>query len=150
MRASSVAKTLAATVAAAIFLSGLVLDNLKLSPPPAASHRVDVRADFGQDPKTCYPDNWADPDLAVKHYCAKQTWNSPCQPFTPQTIAAFSTGLQQCFSTALQLFDEVLIAPHLDPLGDTSLRPKWRNMLRFDPLKKDNEGFRCGWQDGWS
>jgi hypothetical protein len=37
---------------------------------------------------------------------------------------------------------QVLIAPHLDPLGDTSKRPKWRNMLRFDPLGKDSNGYR--------
>lgn len=35
-----------------------------------------------------------------------------------------------------------MIAPHLDPLGDTKLRPKWRNMLRFDPLEKDERGYR--------
>lgn len=101
--------------------------------------RVDKR-DFGQDPNMCYPDNWADPNLAVKYYCIKQAWNSGCEAVTPGAIAAFTAGLQQCFSTALQLFDEVLIAPHLDPIGDTSKRPKWRNMLRFDPLEKDANG----------
>lgn len=45
-------------------------------------------------------------------------------PLLAGAIAAFTAGLSQCFSTALQLFDEVLIAPHLDPLGDTSKRPK--------------------------
>lgn len=65
-----------------------------------------------------------DTNLAVSTYCYKQAWDSSCTPFTPKAIADFSDGLQQCFKTALTLFDEVLIAPHLDPLGDTSKRPK--------------------------
>jgi hypothetical protein len=42
----------------------------------------------------------------------------------------------------VQLFDEVLIAPHLDPVAGSSKRGKWRNMLRFNPLQKDEYGYR--------
>jgi hypothetical protein len=34
---------------------------------------------------------------------------------------------------ASQLFDEIMVAPHLD---DGLKRGKWRNMLHFDPLWK--------------
>lgn len=71
------------------------------------AHRVDKRGDYGQDPKQCYPTNWADPDLSVKHYCFKADWQSACAPLTPAAVEAFRAGLQRCFETALTYFDEV-------------------------------------------
>jgi hypothetical protein len=57
-------------------------------------------------------------------------------------FAVFCLPFLQCLSLAVQLFDEVLVAPHLDPVAGSSKRGKWRNMLRFDPLQKDQHGFR--------
>ena len=39
---------------------------------------------------------------------------------------------------AAELFDEIMVAPHLD---DGLKRGKWRNMLHFDPLWEDPQGY---------
>lgn len=96
--------------------------------------------DAAQDPAKCFPDLWASTDLRVDYYCAKWKWDAPCEPFALNVTANFRAGLQACFAVAAQLFDEVLIAPHLDPVVTTK-RTKWRNFLLFDPLWKDKHGY---------
>ena len=60
--------------------------------------------------------------------------NSGCEPWTRKELAAFTRGLTTCLSTAFDLFDNVLLSPHLD---DGTKTGHWRNMLMFDPFKKD-------------
>uniref|UniRef100_A0A383VDD3 Glycoside hydrolase family 42 N-terminal domain-containing protein n=1 Tax=Tetradesmus obliquus TaxID=3088 RepID=A0A383VDD3_TETOB len=93
-----------------------------------------------QDQNACLPDNWADTDLRVDYYCSKWAWDAPCKPFTKKSIASFRDAMRKCLSLAVQLYEEVLIAPHLDLVAGSSKRGKWRNMLRFDPLQKDRHG----------
>lgn len=50
----------------------------------------------------------------------------------------FRTGFTNCLRVAVELFDEILIAPHLD---DGLKRGKWRNFLHNDPLWKDPHGY---------
>lgn len=61
-------------------------------------------------------------------------WNSNCEPFSDATVQRFKTGIKQCIQKAHDMFDEVLISPHLD---DGTKTMHWRNMLWFDPLVKD-------------
>jgi hypothetical protein len=110
------------------------------------------------------------------YFCSRYEWDSPCQPFTKETIARFAKGFKACLqkvgghlrrhglltraswrrrpppSTVPQgpepaptpcshpshqahdLFDEVLISPHVD---DATKTGHWRNTLLFDPLEKD-------------
>eukprot|EP00879_Flechtneria_rotunda_P009575 GHRR01010021.1.p1 GENE.GHRR01010021.1~~GHRR01010021.1.p1 ORF type:complete len:348 (+),score=101.28 GHRR01010021.1:1467-2510(+) len=49
--------------------------------------------------------------------------------------------MQDCLSLAVQLYDEVLVTPHLDAAAGSRISPKWRNMLRFDPIAKDQYGY---------
>lgn len=114
------------------------------NPLHTRSTRYDAK-DAAQDPRRCYPDNWADASLSVDYFCAKWAWDAPCAPFNASVVAAFRGGMTACLRVAAQLFDTVLVAPHLDPAAGSMARPKWRNMLRFDPLVKDKHGFRCAW-----
>ena len=84
-------------------------------------------------PGICYPDNWAE-NQKVDYFCSRYEWDSRCEPFTPKTIARFSKGFKDCLQKAHDMFDEVLISPHLDDATKTS---HWRNTLLFDPLQKD-------------
>lgn len=84
----------------------------------------------------CHPDNWAATNK-VDYYCQKHEWNSECLPFNEQSLATFREGFKHCLSVAAELFDEIMVAPHLD---DGLKRGKWRNMLHFDPWWKDVNG----------
>ncbi|KAF6262006.1 hypothetical protein COO60DRAFT_1625174 [Scenedesmus sp. NREL 46B-D3] len=88
-------------------------------------------------PNTCHADNWSLQNK-VEYYCQKHEWNSDCRPFDQGALDTFRRGLTDCFKVAASLFDEVLIAPHLD---EGLKRGKWRNMLHFDPLWKDPNGY---------
>jgi hypothetical protein len=88
-------------------------------------------------PDTCYPDNWA-LNTTVDYFCSKWEWDSACEPFTAATIARFAKGIKDCIQKAHDMFDEVLMSPHLD---DASKTMHWRNTLWFDPLAKDSKGF---------
>jgi len=88
---------------------------------------------------TCDPDGWAKTDQKVDFFCNKEEWNSPCVPFTPSIIEQLTKGFTGCLKSAFEQFDEVLIAPHLD---DGLKRGHWRNLLHYDPLKKDIYGYR--------
>lgn len=87
---------------------------------------------------TCGPDTWAKTDQHVDYYCNKDVWDSPCVPFTQAVIDELTAGFARCFKFAFEHFDELLLAPHLD---DGLKRGHWRNLLHFDPLKKDAHGF---------
>jgi hypothetical protein len=87
----------------------------------------------------CDPDRWAKTDQRVDYYCMKDVWDSPCLPFNTDTIRQFKEGIKGCLKEAFELFDEVLISPHLD---DGLKRGHWRNLLHYDPLKKDRYGNR--------
>ena len=85
----------------------------------------------------CHPDNWAE-GQHVDYYCEKWEWDSACEPFTAERVARFAKGFKDCLQKAHDLFDEVLVSPHLD---DGTKTMHWRNMLMFDPLQKDAHGF---------
>lgn len=88
-------------------------------------------------PNTCHADNWSLQNK-VEYYCQKHEWNSDCRPFDSAALDTFRRGIRDCFKVAASLFDEILIAPHLD---EGLKRGKWRNMLHFDPLWKDPNGY---------
>ncbi|KAI8472826.1 MAG: hypothetical protein J3K34DRAFT_519379 [Monoraphidium minutum] len=88
-------------------------------------------------PNTCHPENWAE-NQKVDYYCNKWEWDSPCEAFSWDKIARFEKGFKDCLQKAHDMFDEVLISPHLD---DGTKTMHWRNMLWFDPLVKDKHGF---------
>lgn len=85
----------------------------------------------------CYPDNWAR-QSKIDYLCSKWEWDSKCMPWTPEAIANMTKGIKDCIKEAHDLFDEVLISPHLD---DATNSMHWRNTLTFDPLKKDRYGY---------
>jgi len=87
-------------------------------------------------PNTCHPDNWAAQNK-VDYYCQRHEWNSDCVAFNPQTVKVFADGIKSCLKVAAELFDEIMVAPHLD---EGLKRGKWRNMLHFDPLWQDPNG----------
>ncbi|GBF95536.1 hypothetical protein Rsub_08517 [Raphidocelis subcapitata] len=84
----------------------------------------------------CYPDNWAEMQ-SVDYFCSRWEWDKPCEPFTKDTIARFAKGFKDCLQKAHDMFDEVLISPHLD---DGTKTMHWRNTLMFDPLQPDQKG----------
>lgn len=86
---------------------------------------------------TCYPDNWSLQNK-VDYYCYKHEWNSDCRPWDDKALTTFRTGFTSCLKVAVELFDEFLIAPHLD---DGLKRFKWRNFLHNDPLWEDPYGY---------
>ncbi|GBF92700.1 hypothetical protein Rsub_05069 [Raphidocelis subcapitata] len=88
-------------------------------------------------PNVCHPDNWAE-NQKVSYYCSRFEWNSNCEPFNAQNIARFEKGIKGCIQKAHDMFDEVLISPHLD---DGTKTMHWRNMLFFDPYTKDKYGY---------
>lgn len=87
-------------------------------------------------PNTCHPDNWSLQNK-VDYYCQRHEWNSDCQAFNPATVKVFADGIKSCIKVAAELFDEIMVAPHLD---EGLKRGKWRNMLHFDPLWQDPNG----------
>jgi hypothetical protein len=87
-------------------------------------------------PNTCHADNWSIQNKA-EYYCQRHEWNSDCVAFNPQTVKVFADGIKSCFKVAAELFDEIMVAPHLD---EGLKRGKWRNMLHFDPLWEDPNG----------
>ncbi len=70
----------------------------------------------------------------MDYYCNKWEWDSPCEPFSQDKIDRFTKNFKACLQKAHDMFDEVLISPHLD---DGTKTMHWRNMLWFDPLEKD-------------
>jgi hypothetical protein len=88
-------------------------------------------------PGVCHADNWAQ-NQKVDYYCDKWEWDSPCEPFDAMRVERFAKGIKDCIQKAHDMFDEVLMSPHLD---DGTKTMHWRNMLWFDPLEKDSKGF---------
>eukprot|EP00878_Enallax_costatus_P023723 GHUV01025260.1.p1 GENE.GHUV01025260.1~~GHUV01025260.1.p1 ORF type:complete len:363 (+),score=80.93 GHUV01025260.1:1282-2370(+) len=88
-------------------------------------------------PNTCHADNWSVQNK-VDYYCYKDEWNSDCRQWDDAAVTTFRTGLTNCFKVAVDLFDEILVAPHLD---EGLKRGKWRNFLHNDPLWKDPYGY---------
>ena len=68
---------------------------------------------FKNETQTCHPDNWA-VNSVVDHYCAHWTYEGGCQPWSPAAVANFTRGLSACLTLAFDMFDSVLISPHLD------------------------------------
>jgi hypothetical protein len=66
-------------------------------------------------------------------------WDQPCEEYKnrPELISRFAVGFKNCLQEAHDMFDDVLISPHLD---DGTLSGHWRNMLIMDPLQKDRNG----------
>lgn len=87
--------------------------------------------------RTCNPDAWAEASR-VDRYCYYYRWEDGCVPFNAAMVERVTTGLTGCLTAAFDLFDEVLVSPHLD---DGTRTGHWRNMLVFDPLAKDAGGF---------
>ncbi|KIZ04437.1 hypothetical protein MNEG_3525 [Monoraphidium neglectum] len=85
----------------------------------------------------CNAEAWAE-NQVVDHYCDKWEWDSPCEAFSWDKVSRWETGMKDCIKKAHDMFDTVLISPHLD---DGTKTMHWRNMLWFDPLKKDKNGF---------
>lgn len=88
----------------------------------------------------CNPDGWAETQK-VDAYCARYVWDQPCEEYSasrPELTRRFADGFRACLQEAHDLFDDVLISPHLD---DGTLSGHWRNMLVMDPLQKDRNGF---------
>lgn len=85
----------------------------------------------------CNAEAWAE-NQKVDYFCDKWEWDSPCEAFNQDKVQRFERGIKSCIQKAHDLFDEVLISPHLD---DGTKTMHWRNMLWFDPLKKDRNGF---------
>ena len=81
----------------------------------------------------CRPDAWVERQ-GVDHYCSRFEWDKPCEPFSQATVARFAKGFKDCLQKAHDMFDEVLVSPHLD---DGTKTMHWRNTLMFDPLQKD-------------
>jgi len=74
--------------------------------------------------QACNPDNWAT-GSKVDSYCQYGLGGgnpNSCNPFTAQVVAEVTAGLTACLTTAFDLFDEVLISPHLD---DGTRTGKW-------------------------
>jgi hypothetical protein len=64
-------------------------------------------------PKTCNPDAWAEPSR-VDYYCGYWEYADGCQKWSAAATANVTAGLKTCLTKAFELFDEVLISPHLD------------------------------------
>lgn len=59
-------------------------------------------------------------------------------PWNSGAVDTFRTGFTNCLKVAVSLFDEIMVAPHLD---EGLKRGKWRNFLHNDPLWEDPNGF---------
>eukprot|EP00877_Chromochloris_zofingiensis_P008388 jgi/Chrzof1/3802/Cz13g09110.t1 len=88
-------------------------------------------------PNRCNPDMWR-LNSKVDNYCALYEYDKPCTPFTAPIVQLFQRGFQTCLKEAYDLGFNVLISPHLD---DGTKKGWWRQMLLFDPLKKDTYGY---------
>ncbi|KAI8470137.1 MAG: hypothetical protein J3K34DRAFT_459022 [Monoraphidium minutum] len=88
-------------------------------------------------PRTCNPDGWA-VGSRVDSYCYQHAGQEGCQPWNRKELSEVTRGLTSCLTKAFDLFDEVLVSPHLD---DGTRTGHWRNLLIFDPLEKDAYGF---------
>lgn len=52
-------------------------------------------------------------------------------------VSRFKSGLQKCFSAALDAgFTTIHILPHIDPIDSSTGKGLWRNVVKFDPLAR--------------
>lgn len=88
----------------------------------------------------CNADGWSE-EQKVDAFCARYVWDQPCEEFTgskgQELISRYARGFKSCLQEAHDLFDDVLLSPHLD---DGTLSGHWRNMMIMDPLAKDRNG----------
>lgn len=88
-------------------------------------------------PGVCHADNWSVQNK-VDWYCYKHEWNSDCTPWNDGALNTFRTGFTNCLKVAAELFDDIMVAPHLDEGLKVG---KWRNFLHNDPFWKDPHGY---------